>query len=102
YLAAVLEYATAEILELAGNAARDNKKKRVLPRPLVLAIRNDEELNKLLQSAIIPQGGVLPDIHPDLIPAKRAKKNDSEENGHSKPPPQKAKRSAPKKTDEKV
>ncbi|KAJ1205823.1 hypothetical protein NDU88_001249 [Pleurodeles waltl] len=48
YLAAVLEYLTFEILELASKAARDNKKTRIIPRHLRLAIRNDEELNKLL------------------------------------------------------
>ncbi|XP_043865012.1 uncharacterized protein LOC6586934 [Drosophila mojavensis] len=56
YLAAVMEYLAAEVLELAGNAARDNKKTRIIPRHLQLAIRNDEELNKLLSGVTIAQG----------------------------------------------
>jgi histone H2A len=62
YLAAVLEYLTAEVLELAGNAARDNKKSRIVPRHVQLAVRNDEELNKLLAGVTIDDGGVLPNI----------------------------------------
>lgn len=38
----------AEILELAGNAARDNKKGRIAPRHILLAVANDEELNQVL------------------------------------------------------
>ena len=70
YLTAVLEYLAAEILELAGNAARDNKKNRIVPRHIQLAVRNDEELNKLLQHVTIASGGVIPNIHTVLVPKK--------------------------------
>ena len=94
YMAAVLEYLAAEILELAGNAARDNKKSRMcvyaprrarnahlshdhplpshsIPRHVQLAVRNDEELNKLMGDVTIASGGVLPNIHAVLLPKKK-------------------------------
>ncbi|KAI7795739.1 core histone macro-H2A.1 isoform X1 [Triplophysa rosa] len=74
YMAAVLEYLTAEILELAGNAARDNKKGRVTPRHILLAIANDEELHQLLRGVTIAAGGVLPNIQPELLSKKRGSK----------------------------
>lgn len=77
YIAAVLEYLSAEVLELSGNAARDNKKKRIIPRHLNLAIRNDAELDELLHGVTIAKGGVLPNIHAVLLP----KKNTEEEDG---------------------
>uniref|UniRef100_UPI00358E6283 late histone H2A.L3-like n=1 Tax=Myxine glutinosa TaxID=7769 RepID=UPI00358E6283 len=70
YLAAVLEYLCAEILELAGNAARYKKKSRITPRHLQLAIRYDGEMNKLLDGVTIARGGVLPNIHAVLLPKK--------------------------------
>uniref|UniRef100_A0A8D0KN21 Histone H2A n=1 Tax=Salvator merianae TaxID=96440 RepID=A0A8D0KN21_SALMN len=70
YLAAVLEYLTAEILELSGNAAHENKKKRIGPRHIQLAVRNDDELNKLFSGVTISEGGVLPNIHAQLLPKK--------------------------------
>ena len=78
YLAAVLEYLAAEVLELAGNAAKDNKKSRIIPRHIQLAVRNDEELNKLLADTTIANGGVLPNIAGALLPKSGKKGGDAE------------------------
>ncbi|MES1913803.1 MAG: hypothetical protein MHM6MM_005960 [Cercozoa sp. M6MM] len=74
YVAAILEYLCAELLELAGNAARDNKRQRIVPRHIQLAVRNDEELNQLLSHVTIAQGGVLPNIHASLLPKDKKNK----------------------------
>ena len=71
YMAAVLEYMVAEVLELAGNAAKDNKKARIIPRYIQLAVRNDDELNTFFGNAIIASGGGLPNINAVLLPKKK-------------------------------
>jgi len=79
YLAAVIEYVAAEILELAGNAARDAKRQRIKVRQLFLAVENDEELKRLFGDLNITMAGagVLPRIEPALLAEKSKKKKTS-------------------------
>lgn len=78
YLAAVLEYLVAELLELGGQAAADNKKARIIPRHLKLAVSNDDELQKLLQDVTFADAGIRPNIESVLLP-KKTKKTEKKE-----------------------
>mmetsp|Transcript_13159 Transcript_13159/g.28787 ORF Transcript_13159/g.28787 Transcript_13159/m.28787 type:complete len:198 (-) Transcript_13159:227-820(-) len=75
FLTSVIEYVTAEILELAGNAAKDQGKNRILPRHIQLAIRSDEELNKYMSNVTIAGGGVIPNVHSQFLPRKSGGKD---------------------------
>ncbi|XP_049405273.1 uncharacterized protein LOC125868738 [Solanum stenotomum] len=68
FLAFVLEYLAAEVLEWAGIAVRNDKKTRIIPRHIQLAIRFDKELNQFLRDMTIPNGGVIQRIHNIFLP----------------------------------
>lgn len=79
YMAAVLEYLAAEVLELSGDKSKDDKRKRITPRHIRLAIDDDKELFQLWGGRIIPGGGVTPKVHCTLLkkdPKRKKKKSD--------------------------
>jgi histone H2A len=72
YLAAVLEYTVAEILELSAKAVlQRNKSKRITPRALTLAIRHDADLGTLLKDVTLSRGGVVPKVEKALEAKKK-------------------------------
>lgn len=75
-LAAVCEYICAELMELSGNVASDNKKITISTRFIFLAVQNDEELRGMFNSMNIELmgSGVVPHIREDLIPTEEERK----------------------------
>jgi histone H2A len=51
-------------------AAAKGKKSTLKPRHIALAVRNDDELNKLLATVTIASGGVVPNVHPAIAKKK--------------------------------
>ena len=77
YMATVLEYLVAEILEVAGDATKQAKKRRITPRSIMLSVRSDEELSALTKKVHFAESGAIPFIAPVLLqkPLKKRKKN---------------------------
>lgn len=57
YLAACVEYVLAEILQAAGNTAKDRSRKIISPDDVISALRRDEDLSKLYRGSTIYLGG---------------------------------------------
>lgn len=77
YLAAVLEHVVRDVLVGATAIATEDKRMRIKPRHILLAVRNEAALNELLLTklgVVIPEGGVVPGIHPSLTKPTHAPK----------------------------
>ena len=69
FLAAVLEYLTSELVDLAGIAAKDRKKSRITPEDIKLVVSKDEELKQVFSGVIIAHGGVACKAYSRKIPS---------------------------------
>merc|ERR1719268_333692 len=67
-MSATLEYLVAEVLELAGNCSKYMKKRRIIPHHIQMTFLHDSELGDLTKGVIVPEGGVKPHIHKELLP----------------------------------
>ena len=60
-------YITSEIIELAGGEAELEKKSRIKPRHIMLAIKKDPELSKVFDHGDFCESGVVPYVSSDLM-----------------------------------
>ena len=77
YGTALTEYLLGEIVDSAARVAHnDHRKKRVTPRHLMLAVKGDKELNRLIGTAThFLESGVVPHINKRL--QKKKVKNEA-------------------------
>jgi len=80
FLTATIEYLCSELLDLAGNAATELIKKRITPRHIMMAIKHDDELSRLLKDVHVAHGGVLPNIVQILLYTIKERKHAQERN----------------------
>ena len=73
-LAAVIEYVCSELMELAGDFAKEDKRQRITPKHLQQAIRSDDELNSFFINTTIKDGGVKPHVNVFFLKKKEAAK----------------------------
>ena len=71
YLAGILEFLITEILYLSGATAKDNRRKRIIPRHIFIAINYDPELTILFKKTVFGGSGVIPVIHRSLMPVSK-------------------------------
>ena len=69
-----------QVLELAGNVARESRAMRIKPRHVQLAVRRDGELDKVLAHVTIARGGVPPNI-PAVLLSKTTSRHQRNDNG---------------------
>jgi histone H2A len=85
YMAATLEFLTAEMLELAASVvkkanekkSKSGKTKRITPRSITLGVRHDADMGSLLKDVVLAKGGVLPHVDKALERKKKASKKAS-------------------------
>ena len=76
FLAGVMEYMVFEILELAAVEAKREKKTRINPQHIMLAIKNDDELNKFFGNGDFVNAGFVPKVKPAQRDGGKKKKAD--------------------------
>ncbi|KAH6916174.1 histone-fold-containing protein [Coprinopsis sp. MPI-PUGE-AT-0042] len=73
FMASVMEYMLAELLETAGHRTKTRKRIRITNRDIMLGIDDDSEMKRLLKSIVIPYAGVVPWIDNKLLFPKKVK-----------------------------
>lgn len=71
FLESVLGYLCSEVVELAGNIAKQKPRNAITPRHINLAVRGDAELDELLRDVTLSGGGKVPHISACLLPTRR-------------------------------